>query len=78
MVCYDVKERRDRNYTKPKVSTTDQFGKLSLRVKGELIKSVSEQLMSDAKALTELGSDFGEKTQKIGQKKVKEITKKAA
>jgi phasin family protein len=44
---------------------------------GDLIKSVSEQLMSDAKTITELGRDFGEQVQKIGQKEVKETTKKA-
>ena len=49
-----------------------------LEKQGELIKSVSEQLTSDAKAITEIGSDFSEKVQKIGQEKVKEITKKAA
>lgn len=47
-----------------------------LENQGELLKDIGEQLMSDAKAITELGSDLGEQVQKIGQKEVKEITKK--
>ncbi len=44
----------------------------------ELIKSVSERLSGDAKAVAKLGSDFTEEAKKIGQESVKEVTEKAA
>ena len=49
-----------------------------LSKQGELAKSVSEQLMSDAKAVAELGSDFTEEIKKISEEGVKAVTEKAA
>ena len=44
----------------------------------ELAKSVSERLTGDAKAVTELGSDFTEEVKKLGEESVKAVTEKAA
>ena len=44
----------------------------------ELVKSVSERLASDAKAVAELGSDFGTEAQKLGKESVKAVAEKAA
>ena len=44
----------------------------------ELIKSISERVVGDAKAVTELGSDFTEEVKKIGEESVKAVTKKVA
>ena len=44
----------------------------------ELVRSVSEQLAGDAKAVAELGSDFNAKAQKLGEESVKAVTEKAA
>ncbi len=44
----------------------------------ELVKTVSEKLADDAKAVTELGSAFSARALEIGQESVKVVTKKAA
>ena len=44
----------------------------------ELVKSVSEQLAGDAKAVAELGSGFSAEVQKIGEESVKVVTEKVA
>jgi phasin family protein len=44
----------------------------------ELVKSVSERFAGDAKAVAELGGDFGAEVQKLGQESVKVVTEKIA
>ncbi len=44
----------------------------------ELVKSISERVVGDAKAVAELGSDFTEEVKKIGEESVKAVTEKAA
>ena len=44
----------------------------------EFVKSVSEQVAGDAKAVAELGKDFTEEVKKIGEESVKAVTEKAA
>ncbi len=44
----------------------------------EFVKSVSERLAGDAKAVAELGSDFSAEVQKLGKDTVKSATEKAA
>ncbi len=44
----------------------------------ELIKSVSERLSGDAKAVAEIGSNFSAKAQKLGQESAKAVAEKVA
>ena len=44
----------------------------------ELVKSVSEGFVGDAKAVAELGGEFSEKVQELGQENIKAVTQKAA
>ena len=44
----------------------------------ELVKSVGEGFVGDAKAVAELGSEFSAKVQELGQENVKALAQKAA
>ena len=44
----------------------------------ELVKSVGDEFVEDAKAVAELGSEFSEKVQELGQESIKAVTQKAA
>ncbi len=44
----------------------------------ELVKSVGEGFVGDAKAVAELGSEFSAKVQELGQENIEAVTQKAA
>ena len=44
----------------------------------ELVRSVSDEFVEDAKAAAKLGSEFSEKVQELGQESIKAVTQKAA
>ncbi len=44
----------------------------------DLFKTISDRVAGDAKAVAELGSDFGAKAMELGQESVKAVTEKAA
>ncbi len=44
----------------------------------EFVRSVRDEFVEDAKAVAELGGEFSEKVQELGQESIKAVTQKAA